>query len=110
LIRSPSQWPGTSRASISSGRLIMRNDSGIMDVPASVAPAAPRGLRLPQGADHRRLQAAARLGVDRGIDGPPLGRSLCDTLPVNTWLTRAEGSPGFMCRSLCAICSGDQHR
>ncbi len=74
------------------------------------APAAPRGLRLPQGADHRRLQAAARLGVDRGMAGPPLGISLCDTLPVNAWLMRAEGSPGFMCRSLCAICSGDQHR
>jgi len=36
LIKSPSQWPGTKRASISSGRLIMRNDSGTMDVPASV--------------------------------------------------------------------------
>ena len=36
LIRSPSQWPGTSRASISSGRLIILSDSGTMALPAKV--------------------------------------------------------------------------
>ena len=42
LIKSPSQCPGTSRASISSGRLIIRNVSGTMALPASVVRRRPR--------------------------------------------------------------------
>ena len=42
LIRSPSQWPGTSRAPISSGRLIILSDSGTMALPAKVVRLSPR--------------------------------------------------------------------
>ena len=69
LIRSPYQCPGTIRASISSGRLIMRSVSGTMDVPASVVRLRLRAGLACRSLDHCRLKTAARLGADRGMDG-----------------------------------------
>ncbi len=60
-----SQWPGTSRASISSGRWIIRNESGTMAAacPRGCAGGPRDGLAWRRASDRRRLQpprAAAR--------------------------------------------------
>ena len=82
LIRSPScqpqaiaeqsprgQRPGTDRASMSLGRLIICNVSKTMALPASVVRLSARRLCLPQRPDHRSLQLAAWLRVNCSIYG-----------------------------------------
>ena len=80
LIKSPSQCPGTRRASMSSGRLIIRNVSGTIADPAKEVRRAPR-LGLPQRLNHQRLQSAPWLSVDRSID-----RLVTDALTRVVWM------------------------
>src|SRR5471030_308954 len=69
LIRSPSQWPGIRRSSISGGRVDALH---VLDLTAPVHAPAARFAHLvvmAQAGDQLALELAARMQIDRGIDG-----------------------------------------